>query len=464
MRISLCGAAGEVTGSGYLVETKVARVLVDFGMFQGHDATFEKNRDLGPVHPDRLDAVVLTHAHLDHCGRLPLLARDKIRFPIYATPATVDLTELILKDSAFLQEQDAERLTRRRLRQGKPAAESLYTADDVERVLPKFTPLPYGESREVAEGVSARLVDSGHILGSASVELTIREGSQTRTIVFSGDIGPKGMPFLRDPQTFDHADLVFLESTYGDREHKPIEETLVEFLDILKDAERAREKVLIPAFAVGRTQQILYYIAEFVREGKLSVFPVIVDSPMAIEAINVYRRHQDIFDEEAKTLAQSHRMSKDLPRLEMSRTADDSRRLNNLRDVAVIIAGSGMCDGGRIVHHLKHNLWRRNVHVVIVGYQAMGTLGAQLVHGAKMVHIHGEEVVVNADIHTLGGFSAHAGRSELISWYGALSGSQPRVVLTHGEDKPRAALAEALRSRFGAKVETPGHGAVLTLG
>lgn len=463
MRISLCGAAGEVTGSGYLVETKAARVLVDFGMFQGRDATFERNRDLGPVRPDRLDAVVLTHAHLDHCGRLPLLARNKIRFPIYATSATVDLTELILKDSAYLQEQDAARLTRRRHRQGKPAADPLYTAEEVERVLPRLSPVPYGETRDVADGISARLIDSGHILGAASVELTIREGANPRTVIFSGDIGPKGLPFLRDPQTFDHADLVFLESTYGDRDHKPIEETLVEFLDILKDAERAREKVLIPAFAVGRTQQILYYIAEFVREKKLSAFPVIVDSPMAIEAINVYQRHQDVFDDEAKALAKAHRMSKDLPQLEMSRTAEDSMRLNNLRDAAVIIAGSGMCDGGRIVHHLKHNLWRRNVHVVIVGYQSNGTLGAQLVHGAKLVRIHGEEVVVKADIHTLGGFSAHAGQSELIAWYGALAGSRPRVALTHGEDEPRAALAEALRSRFGAKVETPEQGAVLTL-
>lgn len=463
MRISLCGAAGEVTGSGYLVEMKSARVLVDFGMFQGRGASFEKNRDLGPVQPERLDAVVLTHAHLDHCGRLPLLAPRKNRFPIYATPATIDLAELILKDSAYLQEQDAARLTRRRQRQGKPAAEPLYTGEDVERVLPCFTPMDYGEVREVADGVSARFVDSGHILGSASVELTIQDDSRTRTVVFSGDIGPKGLPFLRDPQTLDHADLVFLESTYGDREHKPIEQTLDEFLNILKDAERAREKVLIPAFAIGRTQQILYYIAEFVRERKLPVFPVIVDSPMAIEAISVYRRHQDVFDEEATALAKDHRMSKDLPRLEMSQTAEDSKRLNNLRDASVIIAGAGMCDGGRIVHHLKHNLWRRNVHVVIVGYQAEGTLGAQLVHGAKMVRIHGEEVVVHADIHTLGGFSAHAGQSELMSWYGAMADSRPRVVLTHGEDKPRAVLAEALRSRFGARVETPGPGTVLTI-
>jgi metallo-beta-lactamase family protein len=463
MRISLCGAAGEVTGSGYLVETKTATVLVDLGMFQGHGATFEKNRDLGPVRPERLDAVILTHAHLDHCGRLPLLARHGSRAAIHATPATADFAGLILRDSAFLQRQDADRLTRRRQRQGRPPAEALYDAEDVDRLLPRFAALPYGERREVADGVSARLVDSGHILGSASVELFVREGGATRTVVFSGDLGPKGMPFLRDPQPPEGADLVFLESTYGDRDHKPLGPTLDEFLAILKDAAGAREKVLIPSFAIGRTQQILYHIAGFVREGKLPVFPVVVDSPMAIEAIRLYRRHQDLFDDEATALAKAHRMSLDLPRLELTETAEESMRLNNLRDAAVILAGSGMCDGGRIVHHLKHNLWRKNVHVVIVGYQSEGTLGSRLVHGAKAVTIHGEEVVVHAEIHTLGGFSAHAGRSELIEWFGHQAAGKPRAVLTHGEDAPREALAGALRERFGVAVETPGPGAVVTL-
>jgi metallo-beta-lactamase family protein len=464
MRITMCGAAGEVTGSGYLVETEQARVLVDFGIFQGKGATDEKNRRLGPVDARQLDAVVLTHAHLDHSGRLPLLARHGYRRPIYATPATIDLADLLLLDSAHLAEADAERDSRRRGRRGQPPVSPLYEVEDVETLRPRFTPILYVQTREIADGVDVRLVNAGHMLGSASIEMTVRQGASRRTIVFSGDLGPRGLPFLRDPTPLERADLVFLESTYGDRDHRPMNGTLREFRSILNEAYKARERVLIPAFAIGRSQQILFHIAELVREGSVPRFPIYLDSPMAIEATFLYRKHQELFDDEAGRLYSSRQLDRDLSALQYTRTAEESKALNNLRDAAVIIAGSGMCEGGRIVHHLRHNLSRSYANVVFVGYQAAGTLGERLVHGAKEVRIFGESHSVRAEIHTLGGFSGHAGQTELVGWAGHLMATKPRIVLTHGEDRQRAALREKLVAAYGVDVQLPQQpGAIITI-
>jgi metallo-beta-lactamase family protein len=463
VKVSLCGAAGEVTGSGYLVETERARVLVDFGMFQGAGATFQKNSAIEPVDPGALDAIVLTHAHLDHTGRLPLLAKAGYARAIHATPATIDFTKLILDDSARIQVADTERINRVRERAGKPPYEPLYTSEDAARIPPLMEPLPYEERREIAEGIEVRLVDAGHILGSSSIEMRITEGGATKTVVFSGDIGQSDTPFLRDPVPLAEADLVFMESTYGNRDHRPLEKTVEEFQEVLKQSVWEGEKVLIPAFAIGRTQQILYYIAELVREHNVPQFPVYLDSPMAIEALKIYQKHQDLFDEEATALVSRRQLRADLRQLSFMEKAADSRRLNELWEGCVIIAGSGMCDGGRMVHHLKHNLWRHNVAVMMVGYMARGSLGRELVEGAKEVRILGQDVAVRADIRTLGGFSAHAGQGELIAWAGHLAESKPRFVLTHGEDPQREALAGALRDRFGVAVECPGPGSVVEL-
>jgi metallo-beta-lactamase family protein len=463
MRVVLCGAAREVTGSGYLVETASARVLVDFGMFQGSRATEARNRDLSSVDPLSLDAIVATHAHLDHIGRLPLLPSRGFRGPIHATPATIDFARLVLEDSARLQQADASGQSRRLLRAGKEPVGPLYGPPDIEALAPLFSPLPYDERREIADGIGIRLVDAGHILGSSSVEMTVRDQGRQRVVVFSGDVGLKGSPILRDPMPLEHADLVFLESTYGDRDHRPQAATAEEFREILARAVRERQKVLIPAFAIGRSQEILYRLAEQVRGGRLPEFPVYLDSPMAIAATRLYTKHQALFDEEAGAMMGRGPFLHDLHGLRFTETAAESRALNESWDMGVIIAGSGMCDGGRMVHHLRHNLWRRNVVLLIVGFQAQGSLGRWLVDGATEVRVFGEKAVVRASIHTLGGFSAHAGQSELVQWAGHLAPSCPRFVLIHGEPKACEGLRSALRARLGIEAECPEPGVTISL-
>ncbi|MFO0910392.1 MAG: MBL fold metallo-hydrolase [Isosphaeraceae bacterium] len=461
MRITVGGAAGEVTGSCTSVETTRSRLLVDFGMFQGRGATERRNRDLGPIAPARLDGVVLTHAHLDHCGRLPLLVARGLRSRIFATPATIDVARIILEDSARLQQADTRRISRRRLRAGRRPVEPLYDEADVAATLQHFEALDYDTRREVAPGIYARLVDAGHILGSASVELRIQEGDRETTLVFSGDLGVRGAPFLRDPTPLEGADLVVMESTYGDRDHRPRSETVDQLRDVLRQAIEHRARVLIPAFAIGRAQEVLYEIAQLVRSGAIPSIPIFLDSPMAIDALALYARHHLLFDDEAASLARGGRILRSLTHLTFCETAEQSKALNDAEGPLVILAGSGMCDGGRIVHHLKHSLWRPETQVVIVGYQAAGSLGRALVDGAREVRVLGERIAVKARIHTLGGFSAHAGRAELLDWAEPLARSGARFILTHGEPAARDALRDALRDRFGATVACPALGEVV---
>lgn len=458
MKVTLHGAAGDVTGSAYLVETDRARVLIDFGMFQGGVQMDAKNVLPSGLLAKRLDAVLVTHGHLDHVGRLPLLAKNGWSGPIYATKPTLELAAIILKDSAYLQLNEAARDNRKRQRAGKEPVEPLYLDKDVEETLPLFQPVEFHHPVEVAPGISAFYVQAGHMLGSASIALTIQEGGKTKTVVFSGDLGPSGLAILQDAEPLRHANLVFMESTYGDRDHRPVKETLAEFGEIIQDAVARKARILVPAFATGRSQQIIYHCEELFCAGTVKPFPIYLDSPMAIEASRVYLRYPDLFDEEAKKLNGSCNLVRNHECVHPTPTAQDSMKLNDVPGPCLIMAGSGMCNGGRILHHLKHGLWKPETTVMIVGFQGEGTLGRMLVDGKSPVKIFGEEIAVKAHIHTLNGFSAHAGQSELLKWFGHLAPSKPQVVLTHGEAKGREPLAELIQKRYGLKPVLPMQG------
>lgn len=463
VELTFLGAAGTVTGSAYLLQTEHASVLIDFGIFQGSHEEQERNVLPAALDTARLDAVLVTHAHLDHTGRLPLLAKDGYRGPIYATEASIPLASLILRDSAHVQAMDLERINRKRERAGEPPLAPDFTAEDVVELMRQFRAAPYQRAIEVAPGITARWVEAGHMLGSASIQLRVQDGGSTRTVVFSGDIGPKGAPILEDAVGFDAADVVVMESTYGDRDHKPPAETVAEFEAIIGDAVARKAKMVVPVFAVGRTQLLLYLLAQMFRRGRVPKFPVFLDTPLGIEATKIYWAHMELFDAEFRALEHEHPVLDDLSTLTVTPTAQDSVRINDQRGPCLIMAGSGMCTGGRILHHLKQNLWRPGTAVLIVGYQAEGSLGRQLVDGHHTVTIFGERIAVRADVHTLNGFSAHAGQTELLEWLGPMAHCRPRVFLAHGEARAREPLAAKIRERYGLEPELPDDRATVTL-
>lgn len=464
MKVTLHGAAGgEVTGSAYLVETSRARLLVDFGLFQGVAKSEQRNRLPRDLNPRKLDAVLLTHAHLDHSGRLPMLVKGRFDGPIFGTTATGELTNLILRDAAKVQAQDFERINRRRQRAGQKQLEPLYRVEDVEATMPLFRPVPYNEPVEVAPGVTAQWDEAGHMLGSASIHLTLTDDSGTKTAVFSGDLGPRDAPILRDAEPFRQAQTVFLESTYGARNHKPFQETVQEFLGVIQTAISHGGKVLVPTFAVGRAQLLLVILAGIFRRKLLPKFPVYLDSPMAIEATQIYRHHAELFDDDLIREIKEHPLEDDLDTLRATVTAEESKALNHVHGPCLIMAGAGMCNAGRILHHLRQNLWRPETHVLFVGYQGDGTLGRRLVDGAQQVSIFGERIAVRARVHTLGGFSAHAGQDDLLEWFGAVAPSRPRLIVTHGEENNQLALAEKIREKYQLAPEIPRLGDTITL-
>jgi len=465
MRLQFHGAAGGVTGCCHLLTTDRAAVLLDFGLHQGGPLSERMNRRPPGFDARRLDSVVLSHAHIDHSGRLPLLPRLGCRAPIWSTPATRELCAFMLPDSAHLQEHDAQRWDHSRSRRrGRPPPRSeqpLYTAEDVATVLRQFRALPYRRSEPIADGVRLTFHDAGHILGSAIVALDVEEAGQTRRLVFSGDVGNWPAPLLRDPEPLDAADVLLLESTYGDRDHKDRQATLDELLAVVSAARQAGSKVLVPSFAVGRSQELIFHLGEFHRDGRLGL-PVFLDSPMAVRSTELYRRHRELFDDEAWDTIRRGEPLLDFPGLHLCRTTQESVALNTLAGPAVILAASGMCTGGRIVHHLRHHGGRPGTHIVIVGFQAEGTPGRALVEGARTITLLGERVSIAARVHTLGGFSAHADQSRLVRWASGFRAARPRTFLVHGEDRARQALAQRLRAELGYEVSLPGlHDAVV---
>jgi metallo-beta-lactamase family protein len=461
VHLEFFGAAGEVTGSCHILSVRGRTLLLDCGLIQGGADPDVRNRAAFPFDPARIDAVVLSHAHIDHCGRLPLLRRRGFHGPVFATGATRDLARILLADSAFMAEREAERFRRRQAehrggaRHGFP--EPLFTRDDAAATLRQFRTLPYGRPHEVVPGVQVTFHDAGHILGSAGVWLALEEEGRQARVVFSGDVGQFDSPILRDPAGDGAADVIVMECTYGNRLHRERAETLREFGDILRTARRDGGNVLIPAFAVGRSQEILYELASHFDAWGVGDWRVFLDSPMAIEASAIYQRHPDLYDEEARAAhRRAERGMPPLPNLQLCRSPEESMAINALRGGAIIVAGSGMCTGGRIVHHLKHNLPRPECDVIFTGFQAAGTLGRALVDGRTSVRIHGDVYPVRARVHTLGGFSAHGDRDDLLRWHATVRGN-PRTYLVHGEAEGAHGLRDALRAHgCFAEIARPG--------
>ena len=459
MKLTFLGAAREVTGSRFLLQACGKNIMVDYGMEQGVD--LYENAPL-PVPESQIDYVFLTHAHIDHSGYLPLLYKKGFRGAIFATDATTDLCRIMLLDSAHIQESDAEWKTRKAQRQGRPPVEPLYTQDDALGVHGLFRPCHYGQRVEVCPGINIRMVDVGHLLGSASIQVTVTEENETRVIVFSGDIGNLHQPLLRDPQYLHTADLVVMESTYGDRSHGPAPDYLSALSRVLQETFDRGGNVIIPSFAVGRTQEMLYFIRQIKQEGRVhghDGFPVYVDSPLGIEATTIFNENtQECADEETLALLRAGVNPLTFADLRITQSAEESKLINNDATPKVILSSSGMCDAGRVRHHLKHNLWRPECTVLFVGYQSVGTLGRSIVDGAKEVKLFGETVAVNAHIETLAGISGHADNAGLMRWISAFDPKPRHVFVVHGEDEVASAFAGRLQGELGLEAHAPYNG------
>ncbi len=465
--LTFLGATGQVTGSCYLLETGSRRILLDCGLFQGSKETEKQNGVDFSFDPAGIDAVVLSHAHLDHCGRLPKLVKDGFKGKVFLTEASFHLLELMLTDAVHLQLRDTEWENKRRQRAGKKLLEPLYELEDVEALLKLRQAVAYEKEKEIFAGLTVSFHEAGHILGSAIVRLRINDHDDhdnVKTLVFSGDLGNPKSPLMRDPAILTEADVLLLESTYGDRDHKPLENTLDELRETLAEAAKSGGNVIIPAFAVGRTQDLIYWLGKIQRQGGLPQQQIYLDSPMAIRASEIYADHAHLFncDDTEFTKIAPRGWQAWLNGLIYSQTPEESMAVNRIAGGAIIIAGSGMCNGGRIRHHLKYNLWRRNAHIIIAGFQAEGTLGRTIVDGKKKyLKILGSEVNVAARIHTLGALSAHADQSQLLHWASNFKTS-PRLYLIHGEKTAALSLQTCFLRTGGWHAEIPRVGEKIT--
>jgi metallo-beta-lactamase family protein len=461
MQLIFLGAAGEVTGSCYLVETGEMRFLVDCGMFQGGRESDLKNERFPMFDPRSIDFVLLTHAHIDHSGMLPRLAARGFDGPIYATQATIELLEVMLRDSAHIQAKEAEWEQRHPHRNNHhEPSQPLYSLQDVEKSLAQVRPANYGTLIQPHPRISCRFLDAGHILGSAIIEVWVDDEDSRKKIVFSGDLGQPGHPILRSPMPVESADILLVESTYGNRLHKNLDDTLDEFVQAIEyTLLEKRGNVIMPAFTVGRTQEILYLLIDLTRQRRLHNLKIYVDSPLALSATEITMQHIELFNQEAqKLLAWGQERRKEMLDIRFVQDVTESMALNDIKSGAIIISASGMCDAGRIKHHLRHNLNRPQCSIIFTGFQAEGTLGRRLVDGARLARIFGEELAVRADIYTIGGLSAHADQAGLLDWLGHFRHPPRQTFVVHGESSTAIGFADNIRTKLGWNVRAPDAG------
>ena len=454
MKIKFCGAVNEVTGSCHLVTTEKHQILLDCGMFQGGKKEEAQNTEPFPFEPAEIECVILSHAHVDHCGRLPLLVKQGFTGPIYCTDATADLLKVMIPDCAHIQQKEAEWQSKKAVRKGLPPVEPMYTMEDANAALKQVSPILYDQLFEVNDQMQAVFNDAGHILGSAITELWITENEKTVKLVYTGDIGVDDRPILRDPKKIKKADFVVMESTYGDRLHESNESSIKALIDIIADTVKRGGNVIIPAFAVGRTQELIYELNRFYESDEyyhdlLSKVHVYIDSPMAVTTTQVFRKNAQVFDAETKEYILNGDNPLDFANLNFTRTSQESKALNDDTNPKIIISASGMCDAGRIRHHLKHNLWNPKSSIVFVGYQANGTLGRRIVDGEKELSVLGEKIFVQAKIYNLEGFSGHADYEGLLDWVKGLQKAPQHIFLVHGETDAKEALEQKIREATG---------------
>ncbi|NLX97001.1 MAG: MBL fold metallo-hydrolase [Rhodopirellula sp.] len=457
MRLHFLGANRQVTGSRHYLDVGDTKILIDCGMFQERPY-LDRNWEACPVPADQIQAVILTHAHLDHCGLLPKLVREGFRGPVFTTPASADLAELILRDSAEIQAEDVAFKRKRHRKEGrrpKHPEVPLYTLEDVQHAMRRLEPIRYGQPVRISDSVSATFHDAGHILGSSIVEVTVSQGGAIERIVFTGDLGQWNKPILRDPTMLSAADFIVMESTYGDRDH-PINHGIEsELAELIHATVSVGGKVVIPTFAVERAQELMFYISRLVADRRIPAVPIFLDSPMAVDVTGVFERHRECFDEETWAMISSNRSPLRFPGLQLISSSEDSRKINDLEEPAIIMATSGMCTAGRIKHHLAHNIHKSESAILFVGYQVPGTLGRQILDGNPQVRIHGRTWKVRAKIAQVHGFSGHADRSALLRWLGGFRTPPRRLFLTHGEEQVSLNLAAEIREKMNWRVSVP---------
>lgn len=463
MKITFLGATRMVTGSCYLLEVGNKKMLLDCGMFQGSKMVTAFNEKEFVFAPNTIDSVVLTHAHIDHSGLIPKLVKHGYKGPVHCTKTTLELCTILLPDSAHIQESEAEFANRKGMRAGKRVVEPLYTVDDAYKALQHFRTHEFGEPVEVLPGVQVKFKVAGHILGSAIVEVLVNEDGKTTKLIFTGDIGQPNQPIIEDPDEIAGADFIITESTYGNRVHKAYDKE-GELAEIIKETVAKGGNVVIPAFAVGRTQVLLYYFQKLLAEGRIPEVPIIIDSPMASKATAITLTNPQEYDEEARALYEMHgKRLLAISQLRFTATAQESRMINEMPGSKIIVSASGMADAGRILHHLKHNLWQENCSVIIAGYQAEGSMGRRLIEGAKQVKIMGEDIRVNAKIYNMKGFSAHADKEQLLEWYGKMPQVPKAFFVTHGEFDAASNFADELQRRLGTAAYIPQYGDSITI-